>query len=382
MTTQSIPDRSSSTQGRIRTIDLARFYGIVLVYYGHIVEQVMYTGSAEAAAQYKFIYSFHMPLFFFLSGTIVSERKLRLPFIQFFRRTLASRLIPYVFFSILMATASLFLPGWFPLGALTDAGAYLKSTIATLMGFPAFCIPLWFMALLISVEVFHALVARIIKHPAILGLTAVLLYIGGYYLNDAYNFVANQQAFWFINEVPVVYLFYVAGILLKKSELLTREYPKKWAITAALACLVLVVATYDMNTGPFRIIQAVVIVLSGHGNIVLFPLTAFIGSLFILFAAAASPAWTWLSYMGKNALSLFCLNGLFYHFVNPFAGKWFAHTFEVSQITVFSYSTIMTILSLMICLPITFFLTTYIPQLMGKPAQEGPLLAPLINSKP
>ncbi len=34
-------------------MDIARFYGIVLVYYGHIVEQVMYTGSAAAAAQRK-----------------------------------------------------------------------------------------------------------------------------------------------------------------------------------------------------------------------------------------------------------------------------------------------------------------------------------------
>ena len=378
----SIHLRKSETtraQGRITTIDIARFYGIILVYYGHIVEQVMYTGSIEAAAQYKFIYSFHMPLFFFLAGTIVSERKLSLSFFQFFRRTLASRLIPYVFFSVLMAIASLVLSGWFPLGELTDGKAYLKSTIATLLGFPAFCIPLWFMALLISVELFHAFIAKIIKHPVILALKAMLLYIGGYYLNDTYNFVANQHAFWFIHEVPVVYLFYVGGILLQKSNLLNRNHPGIAAIAAAVVCLVLVVLTYDLNDGPFRMIQAVVIVLSGHGHIIFFPLTAFLGSLFILFSAAAGPAWSWLSYLGKNALSLFCLNGLFYHFINPVTSKWFARTFEVTHLTVFCYATITTIISLLICLPVTLFLVRYLPQLMGKPAQDGPLLKPFMK---
>lgn len=370
---------SGSTHNRIRSIDVARFYGMILVYYGHIVEQVMYAGSAEAAAQYKFIYSFHMPLFFFLSGTIVAESKLTLPFLQYCKRILASRLFPYIFFSILMAIASLAIPGWFPLGALNDAGGYLKSGIATLMGFPAFCIPLWFMALLISVELFHALISRVTQRVSILAVLAVMLYVFGYYLNQLYNFVENQQAFWFINEVPVVYLFYVAGVLLQKSGLLHRDFPKHWISAGGLLCLVLAALTFDLNQGPFRIIQAVVIVLSGHGNIVLFPLTAFLGSFFILFAAIITPAAGWLSYLGQNALTLFCLNGVFYHFVNPVTGKWFAEAFNTSHTTVFLYSTLMTTLSLAVCLPLIFLLTTYVPQLMGKPMHKGPLLKPFIK---
>jgi acyltransferase len=375
-----VPMNNQKTlHNRIKSIDVARFYGIVLVYYGHIVEQVMYTGSAEAAAQYKFIYSFHMPLFFLLAGTVVADKKLSLPFSQFFKRTLASRLVPYVFFSILMAIASLFISGWFPLGALTDSGAYLKSFVATLIGFPAFCIPLWFMVLLIGVELFHALISQVIQRTSVLILTAVFLYVGGYYLNDGYNFVANQHALWFINEIPVVYVFYVAGILLKKSGVLTRKFPRLWTLLGAAICLSMVALTFDLNNGPFRHIQAVVIVLSGHGNIVLFPMTAFIGSLFILFAAAGSPAWGWLSYLGKNALSLFCLNGLFYHFVNPLTAKWFSEAFSISHANIFMYSTAMTVISLMVCWPFVVLLTTYVPQLIGKPMVNGPLFRPLMR---
>jgi hypothetical protein len=41
----------------------------------------------------------------------------------------------------------------------------------------------------------------------------------------------------------------------------------------------------------------------------------------------------------------------------------------------------MTVLSLLICLPLVVLLTRYVPQLMGKPAQDGPLLGPLIQNK-
>ena len=218
-------DRSISVK-RILVIDIARFYGMILVYYGHIVEQVMYTGTAAAASQYKFIYSFHMPLFFLLSGTIVAEKKLALPFGQFFKRTVATRLVPYILFSVLLGIVSLIIPGWHPLGELTNSSAYNKSVANTLIGFPAFCIPLWFMALLVSVEFFHYFVSKLVKNSTVLAILAAILYVGGYYLNEAYFFMAKGKAFWFINEVPVVYCFYVAGILITKSGWLERDISK------------------------------------------------------------------------------------------------------------------------------------------------------------
>ena len=58
---------------RIAMIDVARFYAVILVYYGHIVERMMYLGSPGAALQYKFVYSFHMILFFVLAGFIAKR---------------------------------------------------------------------------------------------------------------------------------------------------------------------------------------------------------------------------------------------------------------------------------------------------------------------
>lgn len=66
---------------RILFIDMARFLGISLVLYGHFVERLMYLENRTAAAQYKFIYSFHMVLFFVLAG-YVGKPKLRGPLIK------------------------------------------------------------------------------------------------------------------------------------------------------------------------------------------------------------------------------------------------------------------------------------------------------------
>jgi acyltransferase len=371
-------DRGISAK-RIPTIDISRFYGMILVYYGHIVEQVMYIGSAAAAVHYKFIYSFHMPLFFLLSGTIVAEKNLALPFARFFKRTVAARLVPYILFSVLLGIVSLIIPGWHPLGELTNSSAYLKGISDTLRGLPAFCIPLWFMALLVSVEFFHYFVSKLLKNSSVLVILTAILYVGGYYLNEAYFFMAKGKLFWFINEVPVVYCFYVAGILIKNSGWLERDISKLWSGIGALFCLFLILVTFDLNMGPFRFLQAVIIVASGHGNIFLFPLTAFLGSIFILLAASSIPQWKWLSYMGINALSLFCMNGIFYHFVNPVAAKWFSGAFEMSHATVFIYSAVMTVLSLFLCVPLVVLFTTYLPQFMGKPTQDGPICKPLIK---
>ena len=53
---------------RIDVIDIARFYAMALVFYGHFIEELMLLKNPLAASQYKFIYSFQMVLFIVLAG--------------------------------------------------------------------------------------------------------------------------------------------------------------------------------------------------------------------------------------------------------------------------------------------------------------------------
>lgn len=55
-------------------VDYAKAIGIVLVVYGHVVRGLLNAGILQDAEFHglvdSVIYSFHMPLFFFLSGQI------------------------------------------------------------------------------------------------------------------------------------------------------------------------------------------------------------------------------------------------------------------------------------------------------------------------
>lgn len=72
-------------------IDIARGIGLLLVLYGHVL------GSDETRF---FIYSFHIPLFFFLSGMVFKEAH-TLSFSRFIIKNAKQILIPYILFAFL-----------------------------------------------------------------------------------------------------------------------------------------------------------------------------------------------------------------------------------------------------------------------------------------
>ncbi|OIQ49000.1 Acyltransferase family protein [Pseudodesulfovibrio hydrargyri] len=364
--------------GRIPMLDVARFLGMFLVYYGHAVERIMYLQSPAATAQYKFIYSFHMPFFFLLAGFTLAPEKARLPAGRFLKRLAASRLVPYAAFSALLLGLSLLFAGHFPLLDLPKGEAYLKGLWYTLLGFPLFNIPLWFLAALVAVELIHFAVGRFLDSTLKIVVTALACYVGGYYLTLHVTLLPGPT-YWLIPEAPVSYAFYLVGVLMRRKSVFIGGQPRWRFLAGAGLCLLGVVLTFDLNQGPFRLFQAVVIVASGHGNVLLFPLTALAGSLFLLLVARSAGANRFLMFLGKNVLILFCLNGVFYHYFNgPFA-DWYVATFPDHWAAVTAVTFGFTVLSLTACLPAIWLLKRYLPQLVGKPRAKGPLLPRLVS---
>ena len=71
---------------RLKWADIAKGIGIVLVVWGH---------SSLPFEFRKWVYSFHMPLFFILSGYFYKSQKYG--FTDFFLRKLRTLIIPYFF---------------------------------------------------------------------------------------------------------------------------------------------------------------------------------------------------------------------------------------------------------------------------------------------
>ena len=347
----------SGSSERIPMIDVARFYAVILVYYGHIVERMMYLGSPGAALQYKFVYSFHMILFFVLAGFIAKESVVDLSVKDFVKSRLASRFVPFFFFNLLLALVSLGVKPDFPPFPLDTPAQYLAATIQTVTVLPIFNIPSWFLMSLITVEVLHYVVFRFLRDSDMrILVAAVVLYLAGYALNREFLFFDFQhglKTYWLFNEAPVVYAFYLLGVVLRRRGFLMGPVNRGVVAAAALALLAVVFLTYDLNQGPFRLkIPAVVIVASAHGNIFWFPLTAIAGTVMTLLLARVTPAAAWMNYMGRNALTICIgLNGVFYHHINGPLAAWAMETLGGSAAAVFAVGAAATAVSLALTVP-------------------------------
>ena len=364
---------------RFKVIDIARFYGIGLVFYGHFIEEFMLLKNPAAAGQYKFIYSFHMVLFIILAGYVAKETTFELRFSQFVRSRFYSRLVPFFFFTFLMMVPPVFLDGKLFNLDLPSIAGYAGGLLSTIFGLPLFCVPSWFLLLIIGLELVHYLFFRFL-HDADWKIPVAIIsfYLIGYFLNlklDVFNPLKGRTIGWnyfFIHEAVTLYAFYLIGLYMRRKGFFADHIPWKKAAPASLLLLAFVFFTYKLNTGPFNfnVYDAVVILFSSHGHIFFFFATALAGSMLVLFFAAMMPVAKPVEYMGQNTLILMCLNGVFYHYVNQPLAKWILSAFGGSFTVITVSGLLTTITSLLLCLPLIFLFNRYTPGMIGKKSRK------------
>jgi acyltransferase len=373
--------------GRIGVIDVARFYAMALVFYGHFIERIMLLKNPAAAAQYKFIYSFHMMLFFVLAGYVVQESYVEFSFGKYLKHRFISRLLPFLFFTAIFMILPLFFSGDFVGLSLPSVKGYVSGLIMTLFGLPVFCVPSWFVLMIFSVEMVHYGAFRFLKSSNLkILIGALLFYVAGYWLNlefDIVNLMKKRLVgynYLFIHEAITMYAFYLMGIYLRRKQFLMGKVSPKIVIPGVIITFLIVLFTFNLNKGPFSfyVYNAVVILLSSHGNFFWFPITAVVGFFFILFLAKITPSQKTIVWMGQNTLILMCLNGIFYHYINHRVAQWFIAHFPGSFWPVLGIGCVMTVASLAVCIPLIYLFNKFVPQLVGKPKINGPWLRNLI----
>ncbi|MBU0462381.1 MAG: acyltransferase family protein [Proteobacteria bacterium] len=365
--------KMDSVRERIGIIDLARFYAMALVFYGHFIEEFMLLKNPVGAVQYKFIYSFHMVLFIVLAGYVVKEQDSEMGVGKFLKQRFLSRIVPFIFFTILMMVPTIFLDGKFFGLVLPSAEGYAKGLLWTAFGIPSFCIPSWFLLLIIGVELVHYSIFRFLKESnSRLLIAGVAFYVVGYLLNlklDIFNPLKGRVVGWnyfYIHEAITLYAFYLMGIYIRRKRFLDKVSARILAPGAVVAFMV-VLFTYQLNTGPFNfsIYNYVVIMFASHGHMFFFPLTAIAGCALILFLAKITPGQKTMVWLGQNTLILMCLNGIFYHYINPGLAKWVLDNLSGSAMMVSTIGVIVTLASLSLCIPFVFVFRYYVVKLMS-----------------
>lgn len=305
---------------RDTTWDIARGIGMALVIYGHLLEP-MYPARADlgrpllmdsAFSQWQVIYSFHMMLFFFVSGA-VNRNLWKKPFADVFRSSLRLLALAWIVHllgcGVAMALGSM--PS--PLQSPGDAARAVLMPIAE--GYCWSVGVLWFLTSLCFVQLLAWLCLRRMPALAVTALgivgTALVVYV----------------------EAPNQYLLrtWMPGLAFFALGAWLAAHPVRWPIWAFAPLLLATVLLAPLNNGcAFTVNDAcqqfgtppfgVRMFGGGYGFLPMFFLSALVGTVAIISLSAVlarlrqSDA---IAFLGRNSLELFVINGFVATFLPP-----------------------------------------------------------------
>ena len=129
---------------------------------------------------------------------------------------------------------------------LPSVQGYSKGLVSTAFGLPSFCIPSWFLLLIVGVELVHYCIFRFLKQSnARLLIAGVVFYVVGYLLNlelDIFNPLKGRVVGWnylFIHEAITLYAFYLIGVYLRRKRFLVDSVSAKVLLPGAVAAFLI-----------------------------------------------------------------------------------------------------------------------------------------------
>ncbi|MBC1501861.1 acyltransferase family protein [Listeria weihenstephanensis] len=191
----------SVINNRIDWVDYAKGIGIILVVYGHVLRGVFEAGLDISTQLFvyedSFIYSFHMPLFFFLSG-LFANHMLKHTFSHVLKNKARTMLYPYFLWSIIQGGIMFFL------SAYTNG----STTLADIVKIPIEPIAqFWFLYVLFLISILYFVLRSKLASNIVIVISFVLLCI------------APLLNFWVLVPLGQNFFFFVLGSVMNKDKL-------------------------------------------------------------------------------------------------------------------------------------------------------------------
>ena len=294
------------TKGRVQWIDGCKGMAILLVILGH---------TMRTDLSLVYIYGFHMPLFFFLSGLVCNEKKYTWG--AFLKSRFNTLVIPYIAFYLLTWLYWLFVErGFRPLGMEWWQPLVGMAYGAQWHKYMSHNGILWFLPCLFVTEVLFFAVKR---QPKIWIQLLVVVMLAGV------GFLFKTNLPWCVNIAFVALQFFFVGNLLR-AKLLKMEETKRDNVTSIIVST-FAVATYLLLSAHW--LNRVNMATNEYGIITIFEILSFMG--IIGFAGACK----WLNavnilggQLGRNTLVIFALHQPILRVVR-FVGDKLLHSFPV-----------------------------------------------------
>ena len=380
----ALPSGAPAT--RIAYVDVAKALGILLVFYGHLIEcffrSVRQGDLVEwrqaALEQWRWIYCFHMPLFFFLSGLVYKERSITAE--TFLKRQTLSRLTPVWVFNFISMVLVVFIEFWTRSNPATQLATIFKAKAVrfgweTLCGRPFFNVLVWFLVCLFVVELiqfalrkpFRRTLWLVVSMAVFAGITHVFTcyrsQIADIWGSLPFDMGLLKIDFWQFSSVVAAIVFYQGGILFQRVTAMGLASRRLPLVAAGAVGLVVTLVTLNYNK-----VHTVAYVAHGaYGNVGWFFLTAFAGILFMVGLSSLLSFSGILARFGQITLGLMCLNGILHGLVNLPLAQRVAPLLPKDSVLILTATCVgLTLLSVAVCLPIVWLIERYVPVVLGR----------------
>lgn len=347
-------------------VDVVKVIGIFLVYYAHVLQRTYHFSTDAVFFQYQFIYAFHMPLFFFIAGF-------------FYKKTKYSKITEIgvlfqkrIFPVLLFGGISLLI--WFPylylkFGAI-DYEFLFSNTLPYLQGQPGLNATLWFLVCLFTTEIWAVLLlpkTKTVLQGILLSLFFMLL---GHSIRLKTDILLIfPKNFWYIHESFLAFGFYAMGYSVFRW--LNKLVESNLAIRVTLIVILAWITAWSVKLNTPYDGFVMIMKNSEHGNLFFF-VSAFSGILMAVLLASLFPKIKLFDYIGKNTLILLGTNGLFISFFNSHIIDWLGHYQSTAWVTFDSFW--ISLLTIGLSIPIINALNKWVPQWVGQPQADGPIL--------
>lgn len=333
----------SLTMKRLVWLDYIKAFGIFLVVYGHSLATNSYID--------KWIYSFHMPLFFFISGFLIKEKYLKMKFYPFLIKNIKAYYPPYFFFFVIGYFSWLFVLRHYGMDATKIVNptypilAFLYGT-GTSDRFILTPLVLWFFPCLFSSQMLFYMCSRCGSN--ILPVLSLLLMILG--LTIAHDLVMPFE----LEAALVAQAYIVLGIKIKDCRafsVIKRHYKIYFIIF------------FVVGTTCAFLNERVDMLGSCYGNIFLFCGSSIMISLAFMIVFQKLPSIKFIELISKNTIIIFPLHPIIF---SIFSGAYvFALNLPLNIRTNAIIGLVASILNILLILAIAPLIRKYFPWVYG-----------------
>lgn len=323
----------SDAKKRLEYIDVARGIAIVLVVLQHSV-------GGQVPELSAFILSFHMPLFFFLSGMFAKPAQNISQMPASILHKCKVLLVPQITLSVVCCVQSL-------LEGLAQ-GESLAASLSFSWG--------WFLSVLFMCTLLFILVTTLIKDTQFIKI--VLLIVSFFSIlvvqNTTYSESSDSILVSHLSILPVAFFFFMLGNLLKNKIINQQQFP------FGLLVLTVVVVLSNINS-------PVLMYLNEYGNIYLFIISAVAGIYGIIYLSRAFVNNYFLRRCGTLSVQIYVWNFLVVKIISH-ASKFIWGGYNIENNVVVFISGF--IISMLILYGIANLTDQYLPYIYGRNSKK------------